>query len=131
ALAALAFERAVEGGSLEGEAAARTAVVVVGRGSSDPDANGDFCKQARLIGEGRGFRCVLPCFIGITQPLFEETVELAARLRPESLVVLPYFLFAGQLIERLTKQVSAFSERYPWLRTRLAPPLGMPDSIFE
>src|SRR5260370_21854958 len=43
AMAELAFQRASEACSGEDETK-RTAVVVVGRGASDPDANGDFCK---------------------------------------------------------------------------------------
>ena len=60
----------------------RTAVVLVGRGASDPDANGDFFKVSRLLGEGRGMAWVAPAFIGITRPLFEEAVEVVAGTRP-------------------------------------------------
>src|SRR5579859_358719 len=48
---------------------ATTAVVVVGRGASDPDANGDFCKLVRLLSEGSKFSWVVPSFIGVTKPL--------------------------------------------------------------
>jgi sirohydrochlorin cobaltochelatase len=104
----------------------RTAVVLVGRGASDPDANGDFFKVARLLGEGRGMAWVAPAFIGITRPLFEEAVEVVAGTRPAAIVVVPYFLFAGRLIDKLAGQVTAFAERYPWIKIRLAGHLG-PD----
>ncbi|MDX6702037.1 MAG: sirohydrochlorin cobaltochelatase, partial [Baekduia sp.] len=39
---------------------ATTAVVLVGRGSSDPDACGDLYKVARLLGDGRGLGIVEP-----------------------------------------------------------------------
>src|SRR3954454_6298548 len=100
----LAFERARPALDRARDAG-RTAVVVVGRGSSDPDANGDFCKVVRLMGEGRGFLHVEPTFIGITRPLVEETIELVARARPERIVVVPYFLFGGRLIAKLSGQV--------------------------
>ena len=84
-LVELVFERA-PAALVEATAAARTAVVVVGRGSSDPDANGDFCKLARLFGEGRGFAGVLPAFIGITSPLLRRGARAgrarAARAHP-------------------------------------------------
>jgi sirohydrochlorin ferrochelatase/(2Fe-2S) ferredoxin len=95
-----------------------TMVVVVGRGSSDPDANGDFCKLARLIGEGLDSRRVLPCFIGITEPRVEETLELAARSRPARLLIVPYFLFTGVLVRRLEGIVKSFAARHPWIKTR-------------
>ena len=46
------------------EAPRKTAVVVVGCGSSDPDANGDLCKMVRRLGEGRDLAWVVPGFIG-------------------------------------------------------------------
>lgn len=122
-LVELAFERAAPA-LAEARDLARTAVIVVGRGASDPDANGDFCKVVRLIGEGRGLGWVQPSFIGVTRPSFEETAELVARSRPERIVVVPYFLFAGRLIDRLAGQVAAFTARTPWIPMTLMPHLG-------
>ena len=129
-LVEMAFERARV--ALEGaRAAGKTAVVVVGRGSSDPDANGDFCKVVRLLAEGRNIGWVLPCFIGVTRPLFEETVELVARARPERIVVVPYFLFGGRLISKIREQVESFHARYPWMKTVLTPHLGNDDRLLK
>lgn len=129
-LVELAFERART--ALEGaRESAKTAVVVVGRGSSDPDANGDFCKVVRLLAEGREIGWVVPCFIGVTRPLFEETAELVARVRPERIVVVPYFLFSGRLITKIREQVEAFQARYPWIKVELAPHLGSDDRLLK
>lgn len=126
----LTFERARS--ALESaREATKTAVVVVGRGSSDPDANGDFCKVVRLLAEGREIGWVVPCFIGVTRPLFEETVELVARARPERIIVVPYFLFGGRLISKIREQVEAFQARYPWIKTELAPHLGKDGRLLK
>jgi sirohydrochlorin cobaltochelatase len=129
ALADLAFQRASLCLPEAPETRAKTLVLVVGRGSSDPDANGDFCKISRLIGEGRGLMQVVPTFIGITQPRVEDSLELVARMRPDRLVVLPYLLFAGRLIARLQTQIDAFIARYPWVHTELAPHLGIDERL--
>lgn len=129
-LVELAFER-VRTALAGARESAKTAVVVVGRGSSDPDANGDFCKVVRLLAEGREIGWVVPCFIGVTRPLFEETVELVARARPERIVVAPYFLFGGRLISKIREQVEAFQARYPWIKTALAPHLGNDDRLLK
>ncbi|GAC1359128.1 MAG: CbiX/SirB N-terminal domain-containing protein [Polyangiales bacterium] len=102
----------------------KTLLLVVGRGSSDPDANGDFCKVARLLGEGRGLLHVEPTFLGISRPGVETSLELVARMRPDHVVVLPYLLFTGRLLTRLAAQIAAFVERHPWIRASLAPHLG-------
>ena len=128
-LAALAFQRASVCLPEVDAARAKTLVLVVGRGSSDPDANGDFCKMARLIGEGRGLMQVVPTFIGITGPRVEDSLELVARMRPDRLVVLPYLLFAGRLVARLQTQVETFRARYPWIHCELAPHLGNDERL--
>ncbi|HVA51526.1 MAG TPA: CbiX/SirB N-terminal domain-containing protein [Pirellulales bacterium] len=127
----LALARAAEACPVGEVEASRTAVIVVGRGSSDPDANGDFCKLARLIGEGHPFSWVVPSFIGITRPRFEETLEFVARARPERLLVIPYLLFAGRLLTQLDDQVAEFRARYPWIRTTLAPHLGVHPRLLD
>ena len=131
ALAELAFRRASLCMVDDPADRAKTLVLVVGRGSSDPDANGDFCKMARLIGEGRGVMQVVPTFIGITGPRVEDSLELVARMRPDRLVVLPYLLFAGRLVARLQTQIENFVSRYPWIRTELAPHLGIDQRLLE
>lgn len=121
-LAEALADRAV--GDLDAEARARTVVVAVGRGASDPDANGDFCKLVRLLAEGRGLREVHAAFCGITRPLVAETLEAVARARPERVRVAPCLLFGGRLVEKLKAEVAAFQSRYPWIRAEVAPPLG-------
>src|SRR5439155_12205649 len=96
-LTELLFARASEALADETRDRARTAVLVVGRGSSDPDANGDFCKLVRLFAEGRGFGRVDFAFMGITTPRVDETLELMARGRPERLLVVPAMLFGRTL----------------------------------
>jgi (2Fe-2S) ferredoxin len=130
ALVELALARAEEVVPLNTEAP-RTAVIIVGRGSSDPDANADFCKLTRLVAEGRPFSWVVPSYIGITRPRFEETLEFVARARPERLLVIPYLLFAGRLLTQLRDQVLEFRSRYPWLKAEIAPHLGVHPRLFD
>ena len=110
----------------------KTAVLVVGRGASDPDANADFCKVVRLFAEGTPFASLVqPCFIGITHPRVEEALEWMARVRPDRLLVVPYFLFAGRLLTRLREQLAAFAKLYPWIQTALAPHLGLDERLLQ
>ena len=129
ALVQIAYERAAAAAALDAETAPRTAAVIVGRGSSDPDANAEFYKLARLISEGRRFASLVPCFIGIASPLLPAALETAARGRPERIVVVPYLLFDGVLGDKLRAQVAEFSQRHPWIRTSVAATLG-PDPRF-
>lgn len=107
-----------------------TALIVVGRGSSDPDANGDFYKISRMLGECLGLRRSQPAFIGITEPRLEEALAMAARARPRRLLIVPYFLFTGVLMRRITAMVEAFAAQYPWIRCHLAPHLASHAQLF-
>ncbi len=127
----VAYDRAAV--ALSGDAAvrARTLLLVVGRGSSDPDANGDFCKVARLVGENRGLLHVEPTFAGITTPTVEASLDRVARMRPDRLVVLPYLLFGGRLVARIAAQVEAFAARHPWIGASIAPHLGHDERLLD
>src|SRR5918997_2697654 len=57
-----------------------TAVLVVGRGSSDPDANSDLSKIARLFYEGRPYPVVETAFVGLAPPNVPEALERCKRL---------------------------------------------------
>jgi len=113
-----------------GKGLADTCVVLVGRGSSDPDANGEFYKTARMFGEGRGLGWVLPAFMGITTPSVKDALNVAARLRPRRLVVVPYLLFGGVLADRLKAQSAAFAQSHPWVQVGMADPLGADEELF-
>jgi len=87
-----------------------TCLVVIGRGASDPDANGNVAKIARLLQEGLGFGWCEVGYSGVTFPLVEPCLTHAARLGYKRIIVFPYFLFTGILIDRIygfTDQVAA------------------------
>lgn len=86
-----------------------TAVLVVGRGSSDPDANSDIVKLSRLFWEGRPYPLVEPAFISMTSPSVPQGLERLCALGYRRVVVFSYFLFTGVLEERIREQSEAFA----------------------
>jgi sirohydrochlorin ferrochelatase/(2Fe-2S) ferredoxin len=120
----IAFERVTAALGHNDTPSARTALLVVGRGSSDPNANAEFCKVVRLIAENAKFLHVQAAFIGVTEPSVERSLDDVARLRPERVIVLPYFLFAGRLLDKLALQVAAFAKTFPWIQSEVAGHLG-------
>jgi sirohydrochlorin cobaltochelatase len=87
---------------------ADTAVLLVGRGSTDPDANAEVCKAARLLWEGRGLAMVETAFVSLAWPGVPEGLERCRRLGAARIVVLPYFLFPGVLPDRVAEEAAAF-----------------------
>ena len=86
-----------------------TAVVLVGRGSSDPDANAEHVKVARLLWEGRGFGGVEPAFISLAEPGVPAALDRVRLLGARRIVVAPYFLFSGVLPSRVVQQATDWS----------------------
>jgi len=107
------------------------AVVVCGRGSSDPDANGDVHKLARLLFEGRDFDRVEATFIGVTEPTLEDTLHGLSKHRPDAVVVLPYMLGDGVLTQRVRDWTAEFDEDYPYVDALAGDPLGTDSRLLD
>jgi precorrin-8X/cobalt-precorrin-8 methylmutase len=96
-------------------ARADTCLVVVGRGTTDPDANGDVHKLARMLQEGMGFGGSFVCYSGTATPNVHDGLRAAARLGQRRLIVLPYFLFDGVLVKRIRAATAELTQRHPEL----------------
>ena len=95
-------------------------LVVVGRGTSDPDANGNVAKVARMLWEGMGFGWAEACYSGVTTPLVGPALERVAGLGFRRIVVFPYFLFTGVLVRRIYDAVDEAARAHPGIAFRKA-----------
>lgn len=109
----------------------QTVILMVGRGSSDPVANSNFCKWARMLWERTGYRAVDSAFIGITRPTLPEGLDRAVVSGAKTVVVLPYFLFTGTLYKRIAETVSAYQVRYPAMKFRLTRHFGLEPLLLD
>jgi sirohydrochlorin cobaltochelatase len=92
-----------------------TLLVVVGRGSSDPDANSNVSKVARMLVEGFGFGWGETVYSGVTFPLVEPGLRHAVKLGFRRIVVFPYFLFSGVLVSRIRQHTQLVAADHPAL----------------
>lgn len=88
-----------------------TCLVVVGRGTNDPDANSDVAKLTRMLWEGMGFGFATTTYIGVTQPLLKDTLPLVNQLPYKRIIVLPIFLFTGILLKKIYSQIDDFKQQ--------------------
>jgi sirohydrochlorin cobaltochelatase len=129
--------------------ACKPAVLLVGRGSTDPDANADVVKTARLLWEGRDYPLAETAFVSLARPDVAEGLErcrlLSAGLPGAGLpgaglpgaglpgarqiVVARYFLFPGVLPDRVAEQAAAYAAAHPELDIAVADVLGDCDEI--
>ena len=108
---------------------ASMAVVVVGRGSSDPDANADLYKVARLLGDAGGLGMVEPAFVSLAAPGVPSALDRCLRLGATRIAVVPYFLFSGVLVDRIRDQTAAWAAEHAGIEVRHGPHLGADPRI--
>jgi sirohydrochlorin cobaltochelatase len=105
------------------------AVLLAGRGTTDPDGNADVVKVARLLWEGRDYEFTETAFISLARPSVPEGLERCRRLGARHIVVARYFLFPGVLPDRVAEQAAAFADGHPGLDVRTTGVLGDCDEI--
>lgn len=108
-----------------------TGVVLLGRGSSDRGANGDMARMARWLQEESDHELVDLAFTGITFPRLERVVQRQVLVGMRQVVVLPYYLYTGTLMQRIHRQVAHLRVQYPQVRFACGTHFGFEKEIFE
>ncbi|MDX6314894.1 MAG: sirohydrochlorin cobaltochelatase [Streptomyces sp.] len=108
-----------------------TTVLLVGRGSTDPDANAEVCKVARLLWEGRGYAGVETAFVSLAAPDVPSGLDRCAKLGAKRIAVLPYFIFPGILPERVRQQAEGWGAAHPEVELRQADVIGPEPELAE
>jgi sirohydrochlorin cobaltochelatase len=88
-------------------------LLVIGRGTNDPDANSNVAKLARMLSEGMGFGWAEIGFSGVAHPRVGPAIDRAARLGFGRIIVFPYFLFTGVLVKRIYAETDAAAALHP------------------
>lgn len=109
------------------------AVLLVGRGTTDPDANADLHRAARLFWETTrdvGVELIEPAFVSLARPSIGEGLDRLRRLGARRVTVLPYFLFTGVLPARIVTESADAAERLG-LDVCVAPVIGDCDALAD
>lgn len=108
-----------------------TAILLVGRGSSDPDSNADIFKTGRLLHECHDWGWVECCYIAMARPDLPEGIERCVRLGARRIVLVPHMLFTGVLDRRIDAIAHEQRQRYPTVEIVRAAPLGAHPRVLE
>ena len=102
---------------------ADTVLLLVGRGTSDPFANADAAKLARLVVERLGLAFSTTAYIAVTSPKPAAALALLEHLPFRHGLFMPVVLFDGMLYKQLAAELSAHrsGSTKQW---RLAAPLA-------
>ena len=108
-----------------------TGVVLLGRGSSDRIANGDVAKMARWLFEIGEHELVDVAFTGVTFPRLERVIQRQVQLGMMQIVVLPYYLCNGVLMQRIGRQMQHLQQQYPQIRFAQSAYFGFEPEIYQ
>ena len=108
-----------------------TAVLLVGAGTSDPDANGDLCKAARLLWERRLYPLIEVAWVSLTEPTVAQGIERCLALGARRIAVVPYFLNTGVLLRRIDARLAPVRESYPEIPMPLAGHMGLHPRLLD
>ncbi len=109
----------------------RKFTLLVGRGSTDLDANSDLYKIARLLAERGALGEVDPAFISLARPNVPDALDKLRLLGATEITIAPYFLFAGALLQRIYFQSRAWQNHNPDVELRLASEMGPDPRIVD
>jgi sirohydrochlorin cobaltochelatase len=106
-----------------------TALVLIGRGSSDLEAIADCRLFGRLLGNKVNAAAVFFGFIAIAQPSLAVALHDVAQSGIRRVVVQPHLLFAGEMLETTTAAMRQAQQLHPTITWIQAPALG--SDLFE
>jgi sirohydrochlorin cobaltochelatase len=101
-----------------------TTLVLIGRGSSDPEAVAHCRHFAAELASRLKINRFLTGFIAIAEPSLPAVLEQAAADRPRQVIVQPHLLFTGEMLESTSAAVQAAQRAYPHILWRQADVLG-------
>ena len=101
--------------------AAETALVMVGRGSHDPQASAEMARFVELRKRLTPVAHAWTSFVAMADPSLENVLEEVIRTGSMRIVVQPHLLFGGVLLDRIRGIVEHYAQRHPdrqWITTR-------------
>jgi sirohydrochlorin cobaltochelatase len=106
----------------------QTLLVIVGRGSRDPEALAEFDEFARRHALGVGYPHFRTALMAMAEPTVSDVLGQAAAGRFRRVVVQPHLLFGGVLVDRLRDEVAEKRRSTPDKQWVVANHLG-PDDL--
>lgn len=107
-------------------------ILVIGHGSRSNDAKEIFFRIVSSLASRFPGKSVKGCFMEISSPNIEETVEAMYSEGVRGIVALPYFLFPGiHIKEDIPEILERIKAKYPDMNISFAQPLGFDEKLVD
>ena len=107
----------------------RTALILVGRGSHDPEATSEMLEFVRLRHELTPAAHARVAFLAMAEPALDAVLDNVARFDVSRVVVQPHLLFGGVFVRRVEEMVHTCRQRLPQIEWLLSGHLGPADLL--
>jgi len=84
-------------------------VLLVGRGSSDPDVKRDLTVIGKILEQRIAVKRVEVCFLTAANPSFQQGLDWAKKSGYKQVFVIPYLFFTGILMKKIEKMIKEIS----------------------
>lgn len=88
-----------------GKLSGQETLLIVGRGSSDPSIHHAFSRISAGLRSRLGVEDIRLCYLAATTPTFQESIETVSQEINKRIVVVPYLLFGGLLLNEVDRAV--------------------------
>ncbi len=103
----------------------KKAMLIVGHGSKSESAVDAFNKMIDHVRSRCAYDIVAGAHMELAEPTIEKAVEDLTALKPDEIVITPYFLYEGMHIKRdIPEIVGKLSKKYSAITFRIAKPIG-------
>jgi precorrin-8X/cobalt-precorrin-8 methylmutase len=110
----------------------KKAIMLLGHGSKAPEANETLRKAARAVEEKGGYGMVLPAFLQMERPDFQEAVDALVAKGFTDITVMPYFLYMGLHVTKdLPAEMEEARSKHAGLKIALTQNLGFHDKLID
>lgn len=110
----------------------RKAIMLLGHGSKAPEANETLRKVAASVQERGGYGMVLPAFLQMEKPDFQEAADILVARGFDDITVMPYFLYMGLHVTKdLPAEMEEAQKRHKGLKVGLTQNLGFHDKLID
>lgn len=108
-----------------------TALLVIGRGSRDPESNQDVYQMARLLWENFQSPVLEVAFTGAANPDIETAAQWCLQTGLKRILATPYLLYDQPLYEAIQGRIEKIQSAYPDAEIAITPRIGIHDGIVE
>ena len=105
-------------------------VLIVGRGATDPEALAQFSEAAQKLQKEISCRSYRHCFIALAEPRYKDALPQMLQEGSRRILIFPFYLFTGILVERIKAQAQEMRARYPGADIKIAPYFGSHALMF-